>query len=209
MILTKPNEEWNDNGRRFYIGQRIVGTDQSEYEGLFGTILEIRDGEDQETENETPDIYCSFDAPVMPYDVARLEQIFSDLYGEPKKLEDICLDSAIMAPEMIEPLDEDLSKVTVYVVTEDWAYQDETGFAYSVHSNLPSAIRQMRLLAAKEFNDGLIQYLQNCDDIVEESNERSYEIYVDGFYCESHYAIAIKEEQMQVSLSFLKILSSE
>lgn len=204
MILTKPNEEWKDNGRRFYIGQRIVGTDRSEYEGLFGTILEIRDGEDRETENKTPDIYCSFDAPVMPHDVDRLEQIFSDLYGEPKKLEEICLDSVMMAPEMIEPLDKDLPTVTVYVVTEDWAYRDEAGFACSVHSDWPSAIRHMRLLAARESDDGLIRYLKNRDDIVEESNERNYEIYVDGFYCESHCAIAIKEEQMQVSPSFLE-----
>lgn len=207
MILTKSNEELNYNGQCFYIGQQIVGTDQSEYDGLFGTILEIRDGKDQETENETPDIYCSFDVPVMPYDIEELEKVFSDLYNAPKSIDDITLDMVIMAPEMIEPLDEDLPKVTVYVVTEDWAYKDETGFTYSVHSDLKSAIRKMRMLAVNESNDGLIQDLRNCDDIVEESNERSYEIYVDGFYCESHYAIEIKEEHMQVSSSFLKTIS--
>ena len=42
-------------GTRYVIGEPIVGTKGSEYEGLIGTIFEIRDGEDKETENETPD----------------------------------------------------------------------------------------------------------------------------------------------------------
>ena len=45
------------------IGDIIVATDASEYEGLVGRILEIRDGADKDTENETPDIYCSFEVP--------------------------------------------------------------------------------------------------------------------------------------------------
>ncbi len=44
MILTKSNEELNYNGQRFYISQGIFGTDKSEYNGLFGIIIEIREG---------------------------------------------------------------------------------------------------------------------------------------------------------------------
>lgn len=91
-------------GTRYVIGEPIVGTKESEYEGLVGTIFEIRDGEDKETENETPDLYCSFQAPVLPEEIERLEKIFSDLYREPKTIDDIILDWVIMAPEMVRPI---------------------------------------------------------------------------------------------------------
>lgn len=114
MILKKQNEEFCYEGKRFYVGQRIIGTNRSEYEGLFGTILEIRDGLDKETENETPDICCSFDKPLMPHEIEHLEKVFTGLYGEPKKIEDICLDQVIMAPEMIAPFDEELPQAGIY-----------------------------------------------------------------------------------------------
>lgn len=204
MILSKSNEKFNYNGQIFYIGQRIIGTDKSEYEGLFGTILKIRDGEDKDTENETPDIYCSFDAPVMPYDVERLEKIFSDLYDEPKKLDDICLDEVIMAPDMIEPLEKDLPKIKVYVLVEDFAHRGETEFTFSIHNSLKDAKIQMRKLAANEAEDGLISQLRDRNDCVEDSNEHSYEIYADGFYCEEHYVLEIKEEYLRIDPALTK-----
>lgn len=189
MILSKSNEKLNYNGQIYYIGQRIIGTDESEYEGLLGTILEIRDGEDKDTENETPDIYCSFDVPEMPHEVERLKKTFSDLYDEPKKLDDICLDEVIMAPEMIEPIERDCPKIKVYVLVEDFAHKGESGFTFSVHSSLKEAQKQMRILVANETDGGLVSDLRSRDDHVEESNEQSYEIWSDGFYCEEHYAL--------------------
>lgn len=65
--------------------------------------MEIRSGDDCETENDTPDIYCAFDPPTSENMVLELESRFSALYGEPKTMDDIALDSVIMAPEMLEP----------------------------------------------------------------------------------------------------------
>ena len=36
----------------------------------------------------------------------KLEEVFSDLYEEPKTIDDIILDLVIMAPSMVKPLDE-------------------------------------------------------------------------------------------------------
>ena len=88
--------EFEYEGVKYVVGQPVVATAESEYEGLHGTITEIRDGEDKETDNETPDIYCEFEPP---------EEVFSDLYDEPKELEDIILDLVIMAPGMVRPLE--------------------------------------------------------------------------------------------------------
>lgn len=88
-------------GVGYHVGDRIIGTNESEYEGLTGVITEILDGEEKETENETPDIYCCFEEPTDPDEIKKLERIFSSLYKEEKSLDEICLDEVIMAPSMI------------------------------------------------------------------------------------------------------------
>ena len=52
MIINQPGAEFFYENICYKIGDRIVGTDASEYQGLLGSIIEIRDGEDKETENE-------------------------------------------------------------------------------------------------------------------------------------------------------------
>ena len=106
MMINRIGAKFEYKGTTYVIGAPIVGTSESEYEGLYGTITEIRDGEDKETENKTPALYCSFEAPVLPCEVKKLEEVFSDLYEEPKTIDDIILDLVIMAPSMVKPLDE-------------------------------------------------------------------------------------------------------
>lgn len=101
MIYDCIGESFTYEGKIYKIGDRIIATEGSEYEGLYGFIFEICDDEDKETENDTPDIYCSFDVPSDPQQIKKLEKIFSDLYREPKKIDDIILDFVIMSPEMI------------------------------------------------------------------------------------------------------------
>ena len=75
--------------------------DEGTYEGLIGTITEIRDGEDRETANDTVDIYCDFDLPAILSERERLIGRFSILSGQPMALDEINLEQVIMAPEMI------------------------------------------------------------------------------------------------------------
>lgn len=106
MVVNRIGAIYEYEGATFTIGQQIVGTDHGDYEGLYGFITEIRDGDDKETENDTPDIYCTFEPPVLPYDVEKLEKHFSELYQKPQKLVDIRLDEIIMAPEMIKGVED-------------------------------------------------------------------------------------------------------
>lgn len=82
MILNKNGETFDYEGKKYTVGEFIYVNENSDYAGLFGVIKEIRDGEDKDTDNDTPDIYCSFENPVMPYDIRRVEDRFSTLYGE-------------------------------------------------------------------------------------------------------------------------------
>ena len=67
MILSKNGEVFQYGDITYTIGEQIAANNQSEYEGLVGVIIEIRDGDDKETENDTPDIYCQFDIPVLDF----------------------------------------------------------------------------------------------------------------------------------------------
>ena len=63
MILQENGTRFCTEGKVFTIGGIICANDESEYAGLCGTVMEIRSGDDCETENNTPDIYCAFDPP--------------------------------------------------------------------------------------------------------------------------------------------------
>ena len=76
MILKKINKPFEYDGKTYYIGEEIVALNNSEYSGLFGRIVEIRDGADKVTDNKTPDIYCEFDPPLCPKDIEELEKDF-------------------------------------------------------------------------------------------------------------------------------------
>lgn len=104
MILSKGNIPFPYNGKIYHIGDRVRVMSGDDYSGLVGVITEIVDGDDKDTENETPDVYCCFDEPVDPDIIKELEERFSDLYNEPKTIDDIILDSVIMDPDTLELL---------------------------------------------------------------------------------------------------------
>ena len=116
MLINKSGAEFLYNGITYRVGDVIIGSDQSEYAGLIGSILEIRDGDDKETENDTPDIYCSFEPPALPADIAKVEAVFSDLYDTQKTLDDICFDMVIMAPEMITVPGQSKKSIKLYIL---------------------------------------------------------------------------------------------
>ena len=93
------------NGKKYVIGGKIIVNDKlDEYDGLKGTIVEIRTDDDKETDNTTSDIVCRFISPEDKESICKLEKIFSELYREPKTIEDIILDEVIMDISSLEPL---------------------------------------------------------------------------------------------------------
>ena len=202
MIINQPGAEFFYENVCYKIGDRIVGTDASEYQGLLGSIIEIRDGEDKETENETPDIYCSFDDPVLPYDIAELEKRFSELYQRKKTIEDIALDEVIMAPEMIETIeqaDKQLTKLDIYLVSEDWAVKGETGYSVIPFADYYTAKRILCEKLAEEQRTGCIPMWDGKEKFQIESSPSFYECWLDGEYLMNHYKIDLVHETLLLS----------
>lgn len=218
MILNKEGDVFEYEGIKYTIGEFIYANKNSDYEGLFGVIKEIRDGDDKDTENETPDIYCSFENPVIPHDVEEIERRFSKLYGEEKKLEDIALDEVIMAPEHISVVHTRQTQTDtqkVFLLLEDWATDDdESGVNIDVYATLEDALLNLRLKVREEYDSGLIaMWLNNSDEedndeesedeaeeedgkLVIESCADSFEAYVSGWYSSSHYFVSIQEKRV-------------
>ena len=207
MILNRLGAEFEYEGVTYTIGGAVVGTAESEYEGLYGHITAIYDGEDKETENETPDIYCEFDPPVTPHEVKALEKTFSDLYDQPKTLDDIVLDMVIMAPEMIRPLD-DLhtvsKKIPIYIVMEDWAVDGEHGNSCELFTDYDDARRIMLDKLREELDNGAIPQWSASGAYVEDSSKDSYKGYIEGDYLDNHYEISLLPQSLMMSTQHIQ-----
>lgn len=101
MLINREGASLEIDDKIYTIGMPVCGTSESEYEGLYGRIIEVIDGEDKQTENDTIDIACEFYPPDSLVMQAKILERFSQLYGEPKETEDLPLDYVIMAPDMI------------------------------------------------------------------------------------------------------------
>lgn len=101
MIFNRYGEGITTEAGKLCVGDKIIAID-SDYAGLKGCITEIRTGTDKDTENETDDVYCEFDVPETEEGIKLLEEHFSELFQEPKTIDDICLDLIIMAPEELK-----------------------------------------------------------------------------------------------------------
>lgn len=104
MILNQPGNTFEYEGIIFSIGDWVQCTETSEYAGLTGIITEIRTGNDRETENPEPDIYCSFEIPRDLASLHKLEENLSSLYRRQVKITDMPLDCVIMSPEELKTI---------------------------------------------------------------------------------------------------------
>lgn len=199
MIINRHGAEFLYEGITYRIGDKIIGTEASEYAGLNGIIFEIRDGDDKKTENETPDIYCSFEEPVLPNGIEELEKIFTELYQEEKHIADINLDFVIMAPEMIMVPNQSQQSIKVYMLTEDWSVDSNQGHSTRVCSSLWEAKAYLNNAIANEIMNGCISDWIDKSDYVTETSDLSYEGWKEGRYTEFHYAISIEELEMSLS----------
>ena len=210
MILRKKNKPFKYDGKTYFIGEEIVALNNSEYSGLFGRIVEIRDGADKETDNKTPDIYCEFDPPLFPKDIEELEKKFSDLYKAPKKLDDITLDSVIMAPDMIKSVAEktDGHKITIYSLEEDWAYDDDYGHTTEIISDYMLAKKKLCEKIKNEKEDGSVERWLDDEELIEDYGNDYYEAYLDGYYSSSHYLVSITSHNAAVNDSVVSDIAN-
>ena len=183
MIYNKINDEFQYNGITYRIGTPIIGTDESEYKGLFGTITEIRTGNDKETDNTTPDIYCSFELPLLQQEINDLEARFSELYGEKKWIEDIILDEVILSPAMIKLLSSDKPSqdgLELFIVDEAWTMDGEPDSSITIFTDYDEAKYLMHENLKEDMENGIISRIGDCDKFISDEGVDFYDGYIDG-----------------------------
>ena len=211
MIYKKPGEKFSHENITYTVGSRVLANEASEYSGLFGRILEIRTDDDRETENDTPDIYCKFDPPCLSAARRALEQTFSELYGAPKRVEDLGLELVIMAPEMLTPLavpEQAYPQGTLYVVVSHWATDGEFGSYEAPFTNLMDAQRQFHDDLKNELESGCIEKWREKSQFAKEETAESYECYLDGEYCENHFYLSIEKRPLPLAPEFIRTVAA-
>ena len=203
MIISKPKAGFLYEGEIYRIGAAVIANGKSIYAGLIGEICEIRTGEDKETENEMPEIFCRFEPPKLSSDISELEKKFSDTCMTEEKIEDMPLDSVIMSPEMLICPDNDKNKEKIYVLTEEWANDGNGGFNTEVFSDYDAAKAALNVALDREMSYGLIKKWKDKDSFKFEEDGDSYTAWVDGYYTELHYTLKIEVKEMTVSPGFV------
>jgi len=87
-------------------GDLVLSTPDDEYACLVGTVLFINKlgtlEHDAETGNDTDSVHVNFmDTEYSESRVAEIEEMFSELYSEPKTFEECPIDDAIMSPDAL------------------------------------------------------------------------------------------------------------
>lgn len=198
MIIDRIGAQYEYEGTTYTIGGKIYANEASEYEGLFGIITEIRDGDDRETDNETPDIYCEFMPPVLPEQIKALEDRFSHLYRTEKHMEDIGIDMVIMAPDMLRVLDipSDAERLEIFLVREDWAFDDDYGSSSQMVTNYDLARFIFTHLINDEKIDGYIARWSHRNDLEVRAHTDFYECWLHDEYFENHYKVTIEKVEL-------------
>lgn len=211
MIINRMNAEFEYMGTIYKIGAPVVGTAESEYKGLFGRIIKIRTGKDKLTDNKTPDIYCSFDIPILQQEINDVEARFSELYGAKKWIDDIILDEVILSPEMIKVLPDSKQPddgLEIFVVMQEWSADGEYGNNVDIFTDYDEAKHLMHEDLKEDMENGVISHIENDEDFVSEEKDDFYEGYIDGEYSENFYKVEINRIKVHISdYKLLKLIA--
>lgn len=204
MIISTPKEKFLYRKEIYRIGDTVTANGDGIYAGLLGEICEIRTGRDKQTDNESPEIYCKFHLPILKAGIEELEKKYSEFCGEEKKVEDIHLDSVIMSPDMLSLLKRAENSEKIYLLTEDWANDVNSGVNTFAFADISSAKAFLNYYLAYEKCEGLLSRWQYKPNFMSEETDVLYSGWIDGEYCSFHYSLRIEEREITPTPEFIR-----
>ena len=127
------------------------------------------------------------------------------------RVEDLGLEVAILAPEMLTPLavpEQAYPQGTLYVVVSHWATDGEFGSYEAPFTNLMDAQRQFHDDLKNELESGCIEKWREKSQFAEEETAESYECYLDGEYCENHFYLSIEKRPLPLAPEFIRTVAA-
>ena len=115
MLFQSQEDRLATGGKLFEVGGEVFANLNSAYMGLFGHVTKICRKEDQ----DTPDLCCSFEPQQTSEGSYTREQYVSGKWRRLKEPEKSELVSAVMKPEILEPIPDSIpqSAGTVYTLS--------------------------------------------------------------------------------------------
>lgn len=208
MIINHTGKPFKFAGVTYYVGDKILATNGSLYDGLYGVIKEIRDGEDRVTDNEVPDIHCEFYPPYIPEEIQTIEDRFSKLHGKETKMTDINLSEVVMAPSMIQVLTTVSAdrNVPAYLVIEDWAINGEPNSDCRFFLDPHQAFHRVTELLHQDRTTGYIAEWQHNPRFSEEVSSLQYKCWIEDDYFANHYVISISVTSITLTPDTFKMI---
>lgn len=192
--------------QKFVVGEIVIATKGSIYDGLPGILMEVRDGADKETDNIHPDLYCKFFEPILPSNkkkISKKSYLLQNDYGTTEKPSTSLV---ILSPQMLisyDDLKRSREKKKVYLLTTDWAYNGRSGTSSEVYADMDDALKAFEMSVCGEREYEGISYFVSDPKFVMDITDNSVKAFVEGHYVESHYELKIEEKDFYVSEKFI------
>ena len=138
--------------------------------------------------------------PVLADDIKAIESRFSQLYRREMHLEDIGLDTVIMAPDMLKVLEPIPSwqKLTIYIIREDWAFGGNYGEDFSLTTTPTWRNTSLQNWLLNSWKADMFPNGPTCPDWEMECTPQSYECGLHDSYCENHYKVCIEQQELPI-----------
>ncbi len=210
MIMNYIGNQITYQGTIYRIGDSVVAVQGSPYEGLHGTIFEIRDGEDKVLNTPGPDIYCEFMPPVNPADIARYEGLLTEANLHPVVLMDIASNLIAMAPEHLLVFADrwDCCKMKLYLVKSQWINSGEAGADLKVVMQYELAQHYFVRKVTQVILDFLPEW-KRLGEIKVAVRDNYYECGIVDSYFENHIMVAIQEIEISIAPGFLQSVGKQ
>lgn len=202
MILKEKAQPFLFGEKLYCVGDLVYANKGSVYEGLFGHIIEIRDGEDKRTGSSEPEMVCAFNKPVLPDVIHSLERRISRRDRQPKMLHEIELSNAILSPEEVMVIEEenpDSFDVGCFRLSVEWILDGNKSSFTLLFSDYLAARKRFMDMLETEIKSGCIDAWSRCDEFFVNCDKECFECWLVGQCDSNHYRIALDHECLRLT----------
>ena len=202
MILKENAQPYLIGERMYCVGDLVYANRHSEYEGLFGRIIEIRDGKDKLTELSAPELVCAFTKPVLPDVIHRLERRISRRDRRPKMLHEIDLTRVILPVEATTVIEDENPvsyDVGCFRLNVEWIIDGSKSTFSLLFSDYLAARKRFMDMLETEINSGCIDAWSRCDEFFVNCDKEWFECWLVGQCDSNHYRIALDKENLRLT----------
>lgn len=209
MILKENAQPYLIDEKLYCVGDLVYANRHSEYEGLFGRIIEIRDGQDKLTLSTGPELVCAFTKPVLPDVIHRLERRISHRDRQLKMLHDMDLSREVLTVKSVTVIEDENPvsfEVECFRLNVEWIINGVKSTFSLLFSDYLAARKRFMDMLETEIKSGCIDAWSQCDEFFVNCDKEWFEGWLVG-QCESnHYRIALDQENLRITADAVRAI---